>query len=659
MKHFFAILSVCLVVVYCQQSNRPPRPPSSMGTMGTPVPMPSASPKPPVSPPRPKGCSPGCGPTEICAELGRSYCRTGVCSVCIKMSSIRFPASALAGMFTQQTQPKPVQPVAPVQPVQVMPPSNPLNTSKNATIGQSSDTASTVIDNKNQEAQISIVEYAAKQRNFSPNDNGNAAEFPTGKSRPPPPSPLTANTSSYQVLPGLPKLKSNAAGVDINNIQDKQSMSTSVKDTTGIDLANMDTKQVKYPIIVTVPEPSKPLNTAAMTQDQNNGALSKPAVSSTGGQTQGESHLGHIDQTQMSKWYLRYQTFKAQQALLEGKKPTAPKQTPGTFDYATFQKFQQWLKLNQQQTQAQDQATLIQTNTVPVIATPVVEPTIQPNLQPIVPVATQTLPSSAATAQPPTAMFNDYNSLQKQYSNWLLQQQNKPTAAFTQQQPVSAGNLPQPVLPVAQVPVQPQNAPGLASMQQQFLQWQQQQQQSQANTAAVQLNPVASMPQPATSVAQTQTPAQSPTFDYAAFQKQYQLWQQNQANKNQAPTTTAAPTVDYSALQQQWQKQQQQQQNQGQNTSNNQLTQQTSSQEIQSNTQQNSQTSQQQNTFSYVPQQPVNNFNNDPFYYNYQQPQQNTFVEPAANDPFASNNNNMMDMMLFSGLGFGGGLFGF
>ncbi|XP_060596923.1 uncharacterized protein LOC132750880 isoform X2 [Ruditapes philippinarum] len=556
MNNYFAIISVLLVVVNCQ--SRPPRPPPSMDPRGTPVPMPDSSPA-PVSPPRPKGCSPGCGPTEICAELGRSYCRGGqVCSVCIKMSSIRFPASALAGMFAQQT--KPAEPAVPAQPVvQVVPQTNPLNSSLNATFDQMlPDTASTVINSLNSnDSQMSLIEYAAKQRNVLPD-------------------------------------------VGTNNIQDNKLAPSPVKGTTTLDL-QLDTKKVKYPIIVTMPD--SPNSPNAATKDQSKSIKSSSKVSA--GKSQIESHMGHIDQTQMAKWYQRYQLFKAQQARMNGNN-IASKPNTDAFDYSTFKKFQQWLQMSQNQNEAQAQTTMVQTAPATVVQTPV--PALQPMIQPL-------------------------------------------------------GS----VLPVVNNPVQPQTVPQFPTptMQQQFLLWQQQQQQqlqNQANIASVQpqMNVVSGVPQPPSAVPQT-NPTIQPAFDYAAFQKQYQQWLQTQGQTQ----TPATPTVDYTVLQQQWSKQQQQQNN-GQNASNNQQTQQTSSQQIQSNTLPNPQTSQAQNTFSYVPQQPVNNYNNDPFFFNFQGPQQNTFAGNSANnDPFAVNNdpfasnNGMMDMMLLGGFGFGGGLFGF
>ncbi|XP_052787810.1 RNA-binding protein 33-like isoform X2 [Mya arenaria] len=82
------------------------------------------------------GCVPGCGQTEICARLGDSYCQRGhICSVCIRMDSIRFPASALQGMFaSQRTQTPP-----------------PASTPAPATT-------------KPSEPNIPIIEYAARHR---------------------------------------------------------------------------------------------------------------------------------------------------------------------------------------------------------------------------------------------------------------------------------------------------------------------------------------------------------------------------------------------------------------------------------------------------------------------------------------------------------------
>merc|ERR1712137_159120 len=128
MNSYFVLL-VCVVAVNAQSRGPPPAPPSgSTGTVSASA-MPTSDPNmqespvvtipatggvptsPAVSPPRPKGCSPGCGPKDICAELGMSYCRPGQsCSVCIKMDSIRFPASAVYSMF----QPKPAVQPAPV-----------------------------------------------------------------------------------------------------------------------------------------------------------------------------------------------------------------------------------------------------------------------------------------------------------------------------------------------------------------------------------------------------------------------------------------------------------------------------------------------------------------------------------------------------------------
>lgn len=57
-------------------------------------------------------------------------------------------------------------------------------------------------------------------------------------------------------------------------------------------------------------------NTASQALDQNNVAQLTGGISQIDTQQAAPEHKGHMDQTQMTKWYQQYKMFKKQRAKL-------------------------------------------------------------------------------------------------------------------------------------------------------------------------------------------------------------------------------------------------------------------------------------------------------------------------------------------------------
>lgn len=626
MRIIVAVFSVCIVLVHGQA--RPPRPPPSGGPQGTPVPLSAAADAPAqTSPPRPKGCSPGCGPTEICAELGASYCRGGqVCSVCIKMSSIRFPASALAGMFQAQ---QPTAPTVPAQPVMpTLPPSNALKRAKN-------------------DKEISIIEYAAQHRKSVLNEG---ADIQNGNFKPPRP-PSGKGQVDYDVVTGTPAdtLQEGPSLID------RSTTTAPYIENIALDINNIDSQTVKYPIIVRVPgSPRSPKSNVKV--DTNTLTDAHDPYSTTP-----DEHMAHIDHSQMQKWYQQYLQFRAEQASINQRSgvQSGPAQPADNFDYASFQQFQNWLQHHSHEQNMQPQPVVRTTPMVPAYPQQPIMTVQQPMQIPVQP-----------------NHFN-YANIPQQHQNWQLQHQNQAQTLPTAQGPISydpmqqqfqqfqlqqqqsqhnqfqTGNVPySPIGPTANVPNQPNTFDSI-SFQQRFLDWQlQQHQRQQQNQLPPQLGQsnvaignVGLTPSQGLAVNPVSQP--SNTLDSASLQQQFLDWQRQQRQPTQqpqfrdlgqaqtAPDTKAAQDVNVQQTQAV-----------------------AAQQENQTNTQQNAQSASpqentvysQENTVAYLPQQqPANNFN-DPFnFFNFDPlPQQNAL----------GMNNNMFGLMMFDGMGFGGG-FGF
>ncbi|KAL4219317.1 hypothetical protein ACF0H5_021896 [Mactra antiquata] len=385
MKYIVAVLTIYLAVVSSQSPSRPPPPPGTSTQTTQPQ---------KTSPPRPRGCSPGCGPTEICAELGAGYCKGGsVCSVCIKMSSIRFPASALAGMFSQQQkqQQQQQQQQQTLVTAQQMPMQQPA-------FGTGQE-------------EISLLELASHQKKIQQKISSEYSN-PDKKTLPPRPPPADDN---MVVRP-------------VNEIDPVVQPIGGSPAPTDQDPFAITTPEVKYPIVATVHDPTANIHEAPIVLDrgqldqihqqyqQGNVASAMPAAEKKPTQFDFES-------------FKRYQTWMKQQNL--------PADMSMAEEYAQFQKYTEFVKQQEKEKQmsqnsvsqtsqniepspTMESATSNATSTLPPFDFAAFKSQFGQDLAPVVG-ATDAI--NSPTVQPPSgpeAQYYDYATLQRM---WQQQQQ--------------------------------------------------------------------------------------------------------------------------------------------------------------------------------------------------------------------------------------------